>query len=136
MAGTEPASFVCAWVMPYRQDRSWARGHVSWPLGRVRIGAGILELSIRGRVGALLATVSRVGPRPYRLPISIPLEQVRGVRTRSSLRWFAIVRLEITGTPWDGAGIYVRRPDLQPLLDAIEAGGARLRSAPTRTEED
>ena len=37
---------------------------------------------------------------------------------------------------WDGTAIRVRRRDLQPLLDAIDAGGARLRSAPTRPEED
>jgi hypothetical protein len=136
MADAERASFVCAWTVPYRPDRSWARGRVTWPLGRVRIGEGILELSIRGPGGALLAAVSRLGPRAFRLPVSIPLEQVQAARRRSSPLWFAILRLEISGTAWDGTSILVRRRDLDPLLDAIEAGGARLRSAPTRTEED
>ena len=135
MAGAERASFVCAWTVPYRPDRSWARGHVTWPLGRVRVDELMLELSIRGPAGALLAAVSRLGPRSFRLPIAIPLQQVRPVSGKP-FRWLPSIRLEIPGTPWDGTGIRVRRRDLQPLLDAIEAGGARLRSAPTRTEED
>jgi hypothetical protein len=135
MAGAERASFVCAWTVPYRPERSWARARVTWPLGRVRIDERMLELSIRGPVGALLAAVSRLGPRSFRLPISIPLEHVRP-GSGKPLRWLPSVRLEISGTPWDGTVIRLRHRDLQPLLDAIEAGGARLRSGPTRTEED
>jgi len=135
MAGAERASFVCAWTVPYRPDRSWARARVAWPLGRVRIDDRMLELSVRGPAGALLAAVSRLGPRSFRLPISIPLEQIRPGPGKS-FRWLPSARLEIPGTSWDGTAIRVRRRDLQPLLDAIDAGGARLRSAPTRTEED
>ena len=135
MAGAERASFVCAWMVPYRPDRSWARARVTWPLGRVRIDDRMLELSVRGPAGALLAAVSRLESRPFRLPISIPLEQIRPGPGKS-FRWLPSTRLEIPGTSWDGTAIRVRRRDLQPLLDAIDAGGARLRSAPTRTEED
>jgi hypothetical protein len=39
-------------------------------------------------------------------------------------RWFPSIRLEIPETPWDGTAIRVRRRDLEPLLDAIEAGRA------------
>ena len=94
-----------------------------------------LELSVRGPAGALLAAVSRLESRSFRLPISIPLEQIRPGPGKS-FRWLPSARLEIPGTSWDGTAIRVRRRDLQPLLDAIDAGGARLRSAPTRTEED
>jgi hypothetical protein len=122
-------------MVPYRPDRSWARARVTWPLGRVRIDDRMLELSVRGPAGALLAAVSRLGPRSFRLPISIPLEQIRPGPGKS-FRWLPSARLEIPGTSWDGTAIRVRRRDLQPLLDAIDAGGARLRSAPTRPEED
>jgi hypothetical protein len=118
------ASFVCAWTVFYRPDRIWARGRVTWPLGRVRVEGGMLELSIRGPQGAALAAVSRVGPRAFRLPIPIPLDRVRRVSRKPQFRWLPSVRLEIPGTPWDGTAVRVRRRDLEPLLAAIEAGRA------------
>ena len=118
------ASFVCAWTTFYWPDRVWARGRVTWPLGRVRVEGELLELSIRGPAGAALTAVSRLGPRVLRLPISIPLGRVRQVSEQPRFRRLPSIRLEIPGTPWDGTAIRVRRGDLQPLLDAIEAGRA------------
>jgi hypothetical protein len=117
-------SFVCAWTTFYRPDGIWARGRVTWPLGRVRVEGGMLELSIRGPQGALLTAVSRLDHPAFRLPMSIPLEQVRQVSEYRRFRRLPSIRLEIPGTPWDGTAIRVRRRDLQPLLDAIEAGRA------------
>ena len=84
----------------------------------------MLELSIRGPQGALLAVVSRLGRPAFRLPMSIPLDRVRQVARKPQFRWLPSVRLEIPGTPWDGTAIRVRRRDLEPLLAAIEAGRA------------
>ena len=125
MSFRDEVSFVCAWTLFYRPDRSWARGRVTWPLGRVRVQGELLELSIRGPAGALLAAVSRLGPRAFRLPISIPLEHVRQVSEQPRFRWLPSIRLEVPGKPSDGTAIRVRRRDVQPLLAAIEAGRAR-----------
>jgi hypothetical protein len=118
------ASFVCAWTVFYRPDRIWARGRVTWPLGRLRVEGGMLELSVRGPLGKLLTEVSRLGRPAFRLPMSIPLDQVRQVAPKPQFRWLPSIRLEIPETPWDGTAIRVRSRDLEPLLAAIEAGRA------------
>ncbi len=107
MNSLERLTIVGAWTIFKRPTSQWADSRFTWPFGRLVLSDDAIVLSVRGPLGKLFATASRLGR--VAIPVVIPIKTIRQIEVRDVRGWLAFRLIKIHCQ--------------DPNVDGVELGG-------------